>query len=130
MSSIKSSARGGSKPATEPKIKVESIDSAKSSLHGVSANKTESFKADPNRNVGEQYNPNTISDMNYFAFETDVRRKIMELIEPLFQHQVQDRKTLATVLIENKSLSDRLEYVEGIFEDHQGKNVVFDRMKE
>jgi hypothetical protein len=36
---------------------------------------------------------------------------------------------MAKTLLNFEELSKRLEFVEGIFEDHRGKNVVFDEMQ-
>jgi len=30
------------------------------------------------------YNPNTIKEMNYFAFETNARKKFKDLVDPLY----------------------------------------------
>lgn len=35
------------------------------------------------RGAGEKYNPYTTAEMNYFAFETEVRNKIKVLVTPL-----------------------------------------------
>lgn len=35
--------------------------------------------------VGQTFNPNTTQAMNYFAFETDVRQKIKELVKPIVE---------------------------------------------
>jgi len=67
--------------------------------------------------------------MNYFAFETNVRSKIKELLEPVIGQQVDDRKVLAQTITLFNELSKRLDWVEGIFGEHKGKNVVFDEMQ-
>jgi len=36
--------------------------------------------------------------MNYFAFETNVRSKIKELVEPIVAQQVDDRKVMAQTI--------------------------------
>ena len=48
----------------------------------------------PGKKVGESYNSNTTAAMNYFAFETDVRLKIKELVEPIVRRQIVDGKIL------------------------------------
>lgn len=68
--------------------------------------------------------------MNYFAFETNLRAKLKELVAPILDQQLIDRKEVAYTKYEFKKFGERLKLVEGIFEDHKGKNVVFDQLLE
>ena len=80
--------------------------------------------------MGELFNPKTIPEVNYFAFETQTRGKMKQLIQPLFDLQVHDRQSLDEIKRQFSLYDKRLAFVEGIFEGHKGKNVIFDEMQE
>ena len=62
------------------------------------------------------YNQNTTHEMNYFAFETNVRMKIKGLLDPISTQQVEDRKLIEDFHLSIENFSNRLAWVEGIFE--------------
>ena len=68
--------------------------------------------------------------MNYFAFETDVRQKIKELVEPIVKRQLIDGKILEEQRIEQQKINERLLFMEGIFGSQKGKDAVFDEMRD
>ena len=85
-------------------------------------------KGNPRKNPGETYNPNTTDHMNYFAFETDVRQKIKELVAPIVKGQSDEKRTLEEHKVNFAMMEKRLALVEGVFSNEKGKMKVFDDM--
>ena len=70
------------------------------------------------------------NEMNYFAFETRIRTKLRNIIEPMVVRQIADREQMNEIQIIFNDIVKRLVFIEGVFEQGQGKNVVFDRIME
>ena len=78
----------------------------------------------------EAFNELTTKQMNYFAFETNMRTKICEIVTPYVDHAVKDRESFGEMQYTQKDIQKRLLWIEGVFEEGKGKNVVFDRIME
>lgn len=68
--------------------------------------------------------------LNYFVFEMQVRKRMKEIIDPLFAFQLESKQSIEEFKINSTEFSKRLQFIEGVFEEGQGKNVVFDKVME
>ena len=68
--------------------------------------------------------------MAYYAFETNIRKKLRDMIEPVVMRQITDREQMNEIQFIFNDINKRLEFIEGVFEEGKGKNVVFDRIME
>lgn len=59
-----------------------------------------------------------------------MRAKVRDFIEPVLKRQIDDRETMSLINLTFGDINKRLEFIEGVFEEGQGKNVVFDRLME
>lgn len=67
---------------------------------------------------------------NYFAFETQIRKRLREIVDPIVLRSVQDRESVARITSVFENLDDRLSDIEGVLKVGKGKNVVYDRLLE
>ena len=54
--------------------------------------------------------------LNYFAFETQIRKRLREMVDPMVARQIADRETMAQIQTVFEKLNDRLAAIEGVFE--------------
>lgn len=59
-----------------------------------------------------------------------MREKMCEIIHPYVETALKDRESMGEIEYTNADLHKRLTWIEGVFEEGQGKNVVFDRIME
>ena len=55
---------------------------------------------------------------------------LRSLVEPVLVNQLEDREQMNEIQLVFNELNERLEFIEGVFQEGQGKNVVFDRIME
>ena len=53
-----------------------------------------------------------------------------KIIHPYVSTAVEDRAQMNEIQVTFHDINKRLEFIEGVFEEGQGKNVVFDRLME
>jgi hypothetical protein len=66
------------------------------------------------------------SEVNYFAFDLQVKQLIETLLRPMIDTQDKDRVKAEVNKLELKSLADRCHQLELVFDQNQGRNKVFD----
>lgn len=66
------------------------------------------------------------SEVNYFAFDLQVKQLIDNLLRPVIDVQDKDRIKAEVNKVELKSLADRCHQLELVFDQNQGRNKVFD----
>ena len=77
-----------------------------------------------------QYIENSEYKLNYFAFESQVRRKLLDLIHPISEQSGKDRQEMAKIKSVFENLDDRICDIEGVLKVGKGKNVMYDRLME
>lgn len=59
-----------------------------------------------------------------------MRQKLKDIVDPVIDNQKKDRTQMNEIQLVFNEFLKRLDFIEGIFEQGQGKNVVFDRIME
>ena len=77
---------------------------------------------------GNEYIVNQM--VNYYAFEAQMKDRVIDLIKPVMIKQLEDEETNKTIAYSFNKLSERLEQVESCFNLHKGKNAIFDLILE
>ena len=77
---------------------------------------------------GNEYIVNQM--VNYYAFEAQMKDRMIDLLKPVMVKQLEDEETNKTVAYCFNKLSDRVEQIEACFNLHKGKNAVFDLLLE
>jgi hypothetical protein len=68
--------------------------------------------------------------VNYFAFEAQMKDRVIDLLKPVMVKQLEDEETNKTIAYSFNRLSERLEKLEGTFDLNKGKNAMFDLLME
>jgi len=68
--------------------------------------------------------------VNYFAFEAQMKDRVIDLLKPVMVKQLEDEETNKTIAYSFNRLSERLEKLEGTFDLNRGKNAMFDLLME
>ena len=63
-------------------------------------------------------------------FEMQVRKRMKEIVDPLFTFNLEFKQSIEEFKINSADFSKRLQFIEGVFQEGQGKNVVFDKVME
>ena len=66
--------------------------------------------------------------MNYYTFQADMQDKIMQLVKPCFERQLDDRENQRELMIFFNQLSKRVQKIEATFHMQRGKHEVFDKI--
>lgn len=67
---------------------------------------------------------------NYFTFETLMKKRISELVEPVLTQQAEDKKVMDDISKMFKSHHKRMSWIEAIFDESVSKNPFFDKVME
>jgi len=68
--------------------------------------------------------------VNYFAFEAQMKDRVIDLLKPVMVKQLEDEETNKTIAYSFNRLSERLEKLEGTFDLNKGKHAMFDLLME
>jgi signal transduction histidine kinase len=68
--------------------------------------------------------------VNYFAFESDMRNKITDLLKPCLERQLEDREKSKELEVYFNKLSRRVQSIEAMFNQQRGRNQVFDMIND
>ena len=69
---------------------------------------------------------------NYFAFETQMKGRLSELVEPMLTQQAEDKKRMGDIEEMFRSHHKRMAWIEAVFDHVEGvgKNAFFDKVME
>ena len=68
--------------------------------------------------------------VNYYTFKTDMQDKMLDLVKPCIEKQLEDRQVMAELQLFFNRLSKRVQKIEACFNQQQGRNKVFDEINE
>ena len=68
--------------------------------------------------------------VNYYTFKTDMQDKMLDLVKPCIEKQLEDRQVMSELQLHFNRLSKRVQKIEACFNQQQGRNKVFDEINE